>query len=305
MNNQGERNGRDRGTSLFSYVGVRRRDNAASSDGLSADRLEGLVSSVDSIPAAPTIDADAQQAEAAERVQAQAEAKAAERAEAEAEAEAVERAEAEAEAADESGKSALDFTDPAATNDEGRSTAEVGEAGAVGLDAVAHMLALAQKLHDEYVFEGQSTRESLIGEAQSRYDQVVGEATARREELLSTGQAKHDEFVSAGEAKHDEFVSAGEAKHDALIAEAEARLAEANAEHEHVITEARTRSTGMVAEAQQKRAEVLQGLDRERSLLQKEIEELRTFERDHRARLKSYLEGQLIELEQTGPAETG
>ena len=54
-------------------------------------------------------------------------------------------------------------------------------------------------------------------------------------------------------------------------------------------------------EAQQKRAEVLQ----ERNLLQKEIEEMRTSERDHHARQKSYLEGQLIKLEQTGTDETG
>src|SRR5674476_1107248 len=63
-------------------------------------------------------------------------------------------------------------------------------------------------------------------------------------------------------------------------------------------------TTPLIAEAQQKRAEVLQELGSERSLLQKEIEELRTFERDHRMRLKSYLEGQLIELEQTGADQT-
>ena len=137
--------------------------------------------------------------------------------------------------------------------------------------ATEAVLALAQKLHDEYVAEGQETRDRLISEAQSRHDQVVGEATAKQEELLSTGQAKYDEFVSAGQAKHDE-----------LVAEAEA----------------------LVAEAQNQRAEVLAGLGSERGVLQKEIEQLRTIERDHRARLKSYLEGQLIKLEQTSADET-
>ena len=70
-----------------------------------------------------------------------------------------------------------------------------------------------------------------------------------------------------------------------------------------MITEARERATGMVAEAQEKRAEVLQGLGRERNLLQKKVDELRTFERDYRARLKSYLEGQLHELEVTAAEE--
>jgi len=138
--------------------------------------------------------------------------------------------------------------------------------------ATEAVLALAQKLHEEYVAEGQKTRDRLISEGQSRHDEIVGEATARQEELLSTGQAKYDAFVSAGKAKHD-----------ALIAEAEA----------------------LVADAQQKRAEVLQGLSSERSVLQKEIDELRAFERRHRAQLKSYMEGQLIELEQTGSDESG
>jgi hypothetical protein len=146
--------------------------------------------------------------------------------------------------------------------------AEAAEHAKAATEAV---LALAQKLHDEYVAQGQETRQRLISDGQSRHDQVVGEATARLEELLSTGQAKYDEFVSAGQAKHD-----------ALIAQAEA----------------------LVAEAQHKKAEVLQRLGSERGVLQKEIEELRTIERDHRTHLKSYLEDQLIELEQTGADET-
>jgi hypothetical protein len=67
-----------------------------------------------------------------------------------------------------------------------------------------------------------------------------------------------------------------------------------------MITEARERSTGMVAEAQQKKTSVLQELSRERDLLQKKIDELRTFERDYRARLKTYLESQLLDLDHTG-----
>jgi len=67
-----------------------------------------------------------------------------------------------------------------------------------------------------------------------------------------------------------------------------------------MITEAREQSTGMVAEAQRSRAQLLDGLDRERDLLERKIDELRTFERDYRARLKAHLESQLLELEQTG-----
>jgi len=163
---------------------------------------------------------------------------------------------------------------PAAVKDQGPGPAETGVA-ATGLGSAAGVLALAEKLHAEYVAEGQKTRERLISEGQLRHDQVIGEANAKQEQLGYSAQAKHD----------------------ALIAEATSR-------HEQMITEARERATGMVAEAQQKRAEVLQTLGHERSLLQQKIDELRIFERDYRARLKSHLENQLRELDEIGADNT-
>jgi len=180
-----------------------------------------------------------------------------------------------------------------ATADADVDHAEVEAPATTVFDSAAVLLARAQQLHEEYVAEGQETRERLITEGQSRHDQVVGEATARQEELLSTGQAKYDELVSVGSAKHDE-----------LIAEADELVAEATAEHERLITEARERSAGMVIQAKQERTEVLEGLGRDRVGLEKEIEELQTFERGRRAPLKSYIEGQLVELEQTGLDDT-
>lgn len=202
MNNHGVRNGHDRGSSLFPYVGVPERDLEGSIDAIPADRLAALVNGEDHIPAVPTMTADPQLAEV-----------------------------------------------------------EQDDAGAEGVGPAAGLLAIAQKVHDEYVAEGQ--------------------------------------------ARYDDFVSIGEARHDSLIAEAEALLAEANAEREHMITAARERSTEMVAEARQQRDTMLHDLDSERGLLQKKIEDLRTFERGHRAHMKSYLEGQLIELENAGADQTG
>ena len=160
--------------------------------------------------------------------------------------------------------------------------AEVGRAAGTDLDSAAGVLALAQKLHEEHIAEGQNIRQRLITEGQSRHDQLIDEATAKQEELLQTGQARHD----------------------ALVAEADVLITAANAEHERIIGEARERSTGMVVVAQEKRAEVLQGLSSQRSVLHKELEELHASERDHLARQKAYVKGQLAELEQTDIDET-
>jgi DivIVA domain-containing protein len=189
-----------------------------------------------------------------------------------AEALAVQRKEEAEDAANEIAKSKSAV--PAAVKDQGRGAADSGVA-ATALGSAAGVLALAEKLHAEYVAEGQKTRERLISEGQLRHDQVIGEANAKQEQLRHSAQAKHD----------------------ALIAEATSR-------HEQMITEARERATGMVAEAQQKRAEVLQTLGHELSLLQQKIDELRIFERDYRARLKSHLENQLRELDEIGADNT-
>jgi len=60
--------------------------------------------------------------------------------------------------ADEIAEAALAVGVPAAPSDEGQGTAETDGAAAAGLGSVAGVLGLAQKLHDEYVAEGQTTR---------------------------------------------------------------------------------------------------------------------------------------------------
>jgi DivIVA domain-containing protein len=97
-------------------------------------------------------------------------------------------------------------------------------AGGQGPEAAAGMLALAQKLHDEYVRNGEQTRDRIVNEA-------------------------------------------------------------------------RDHAGRLVREAEDKQRQTLGSLEQERSLLERKIDELRAFEREYRSRLKSYLEGQLRDLE--------
>ena len=78
---------------------------------------------------------------------------------------------------------------------------------------------------------------------------------------------------------HEQHVREGIEKRDALIAEGQAQAA-------RVVQE---------AEAQQRSAN--NALEQERQQLEYRIEELRNFERDYRAKLKGYIEGQLRELD--------
>ena len=86
--------------------------------------------------------------------------------------------------------------------------------------------------------------------------------------MLALAQKLHDEYVRNGEQQRDRIVS-----------------------------EAREHATRLVREAEEKQRQTLGSLEQERSLLERKIDELRAFEREYRSRLKSYLEGQLRELE--------
>lgn len=86
---------------------------------------------------------------------------------------------------------------------------------------------------------------------------------------------------------HEEHVREGIEKRDALIAEGHATAAR------------------VVAEAESKQRAQINSLDQERALLEHRIDELRTFEREYRQKLKGYIEGQLRELDATTVSSTG
>jgi DivIVA domain-containing protein len=86
---------------------------------------------------------------------------------------------------------------------------------------------------------------------------------------------------------HEEHVREGIEKRDALIAEGHATAAR------------------VVAEAESKQRAQISSLDQERALLEHRIDELRTFEREYRQKLKGYIEGQLRELDATSVSTAG
>jgi cell division septum initiation protein DivIVA len=86
---------------------------------------------------------------------------------------------------------------------------------------------------------------------------------------------------------HEEHVREGVEKRDALIAEGHATAAR------------------LVSEAEAKQRQQLTSLDQERAALEHRIEELRTFEREYRQKLRGYIESQLKELDTSNMLTTG
>ena len=93
--------------------------------------------------------------------------------------------------------------------------------------------------------------------------------------LLQLARKLHDEHVREGMVKRDELIAEGHATAARIVREAEA----------------------------QQRSE-LNRLEQEKAVVEHRIQELKSFEREYRTKLKSYIESQLIDLDSAGVAPT-
>ena len=128
---------------------------------------------------------------------------------------------------------------------------------------VVKVLAMAQETAEKYVSDAKTEADRMIGDARATADRMIGEARS---------------------------------KADAMVNEARSQAAQ-------VEREARGKATSLVQDAERKHNEIIGGLEQRKSTLDKQIETLRTFEREYRTRLKSYLESQLRDLGDRGSAE--
>ncbi|WP_168915879.1 DivIVA domain-containing protein [Microcella flavibacter] len=101
------------------------------------------------------------------------------------------------------------------------------------------------------------------------YGQTSSELeTTSTNNLLQLARRLHEEHVREGIAKRDELIAEGEAHKARLISEAEGT-----------------------------QREIVDALNAERATLETRVEELRVFEREYRSQLRTYIQGQLRELE--------
>jgi DivIVA domain-containing protein len=125
------------------------------------------------------------------------------------------------------------------------------------------MLALAQETAEKYVADAKTEADRLVAEARTKSDQVVSESRAKAEALLADARTRSESMERDARGKAQALVNDAERKHNELVA----------------------------------------GLEQKKGVLEKRIEELRTFEREYRIRLKSYLETQLRDLDSRASAE--
>ncbi|MFC4907927.1 DivIVA domain-containing protein [Actinomadura gamaensis] len=115
--------------------------------------------------------------------------------------------------------------------------------------------------------------------------------------VLALAQQTADQAIADARREADETL--GRARR-----EAEEILGKARRQADQIVSEARSRAEALDRDAQERHRQVMGSLVQQREELEREVDNLRAFEREYRSRLKVYLEGQLRDLE-AGSAENG
>lgn len=131
---------------------------------------------------------------------------------------------------------------------------------------------------------GDAAPAAPAAEAPKAEEPVVSEvpAAAPAAESDVAPAAQSAGIIELAQRLHDEHVAEGKAQRDQLISEAQAQAA------------------SIVAEAEKQGRDERARLEQERTTLEGRITELRNFERDYRSQLRTYIEGQLRDLDTAG-----
>ena len=162
-----------------------------------------------------------------------------------------------------------------------------------------------------------------VAVVEERSMQLSEEQALKATRVLSLAQDTADRLTSTAIAEADKMVADARADAEQIVFEArqlaETTVTEAQQSADATLTDAQTRSESQLrqayekadflqADAERKHTEFMNTINQQRTVLEGRLEQLRTFEREYRTRLKTYLESQLEELGQrssAAPADAG
>ena len=168
--------------------------------------------------------------------------------------------------------------------------AEVRGGGAGGEEAIARALVMAQRMADQTVEEAKVKAKSMVAEAEARAKNMTEQAQMRAREVTEAAQMRAREVTEAAQLRAREVTEAAQARARELTEGLETRYKER-------IQSAEARARVAEEQARMQIAQATEQVARRRQELESSIEALRAFERDYRARLRGFVEGQLKALE--------
>jgi DivIVA domain-containing protein len=173
--------------------------------------------------------------------------------------------------------------------------AEARGSSAGGEEAIARALVMAQRMADQTVEEAKVKAKSMVAEAEARAKNMTEQAQMRAREVTEAAQMRAREVTEAAQMRAREVTEAAQARARELTEGLETRYKER-------IQSAEARARVAEEQARMQIAQATEQAARRRQELESSIEALRAFERDYRARLRGFVEGQLKALEDAAPS---
>src|SRR5918996_1899302 len=167
--------------------------------------------------------------------------------------------------------------------------------GPGGEEAIARALGMAQRMADQTVEEAKVKAKSMVAEAEARAKNMTEQAQMRAREVTEAAQMRAREVTEAAQMRAREVTEAAQARARELTEGLETRYKER-------IQSAEARARVAEEQARMQIAQATEQVARRRQELESSIEALRAFERDYRARLRGFVEGQLKALEDAAPS---
>ena len=127
---------------------------------------------------------------------------------------------------------------------------------------------------------------------------TVADAAGAAARLLELATRNADELVTEARAEADKILGEARTKAERLEAESKVKV-------DRMESDARTRSQMLDSETAERRQQLFGDLEREKERLDGDVEDLRSFEREYRSRLKSYFQQQLAALDGKATDEDG
>jgi DivIVA domain-containing protein len=136
----------------------------------------------------------------------------------------------------------------------------------------------------------------MLALATETAERHVNEAKAQADQMVASAKSTSDRMVTEARAKSEQMVTEAKQRADAMLGDARTRA-------DTMEREARAKAAALQQDAERKHVEALATLEEKRASLERKVDELRTFEREYRTRLRSYLESHLRDLDSRGSAE--
>ena len=154
------------------------------------------------------------------------------------------------------------------------------------------VLTLAQRTAEEHVANAHQQADKIHAEARVAAEQIVRDAQANAHTL----RREAEKVLSDARAAAEKVGQDAQAHGDDARRSAEKILSDARAGAEAAAADAQAKAEELKLQAEQRYEDVVGGLAAKREALQRQIEALEQFDRDYRARLTTFMQGQLRAL---------